>query len=115
VLRKWQTPAVSKFEFADNGGGRFALRGDMSFETAERILRTSEKLFRRQAKIEIDLAGVQHTDSAGLALLLEWVGRARQVGAEICFVAIPDKVRAIAVTAEVEDLLDSGYSTSSKK
>jgi phospholipid transport system transporter-binding protein len=106
---------VSKFELADNGEGHFALRGDMSFDTAERILRASEKLFRRQAKIEIDLAGVQHTDSAGLALLLEWVGRAKREGTEICFVAIPDKVRAIAVTAEVEELLDSGYSASSKK
>jgi len=106
---------LSKFELADNGAGRFKLSGDMSFDTAEQILRASEKLFKQQEKIEIDLAGVQHTDSAGLALLLEWAGRAKRAGNEICFVAIPDKVRAIAVTAEVEALLGPGYSGSSKK
>jgi phospholipid transport system transporter-binding protein len=114
-MRKWQALAVSKFEFADNGAGRFELRGDMSFETAEQILRASEKLFKDQAKIEIDLAGVQRTDSAGLALLLEWTGRAKRADTEISFVAIPDKVRAIAVTAEVEALLGPTYSVSSKK
>jgi phospholipid transport system transporter-binding protein len=106
---------VSNFELVDHGAGRFELSGDMSFDTAEQILQASEKLFRRQAKIEIDLGGVQRTDSAGLALLLEWTGRAHQSGTEMRFVAIPDKVRAIAVTAEVQHLLDGSYSSSSKK
>ena len=78
----------------------------MSFDTAEQILQASDRLFRRQATIEIDLAGVRRTDSAGLALLLEWIGRAHQSGTAIRFVTIPAKVRAIAETAEVLHLLE---------
>ena len=107
--------AVSNFDLVDRGAGRFELSGDMSFDTAEQILQASEKLFRRQANIEIDLGAVQRTDSAGLALLLEWTGRANRSGSAISFVAIPDKVRAIAETAEVQHLLERGYSSSSEK
>lgn len=77
----------------------------MSFNTAEQILRHSEKVFQRQTKISIDLAGVTRTDSAGLALLLEWISWATRSGSEISFIAIPEKLRAIAETAEVQDLL----------
>jgi phospholipid transport system transporter-binding protein len=106
---------VNSFELADRGNGHYALSGDMSFDTAEQILQASEKLFRQQKKIEVDLGGVQRTDSAGLALMLEWTSRAKQDGVEINFAAIPDKVRAIAETAEVRHLLERDYSSSSKK
>lgn len=107
---------MNEFELVESGDGRFELRGDMSFKTAEAILRTSRRLFHWPGKIEINLSGVQKTDAAGLALLLEWIGQARRVDGEICFVAIPAKVRAIAETADVAHLLDgSGHSASSKK
>jgi len=96
---------VSDFELSERDAGHFEFNGEMSFETAEQILRASETLFKRQSKICIDLAGVTRTDSAGLALLLEWISRARQSGSEVSFVAIPEKLRAIAETAEVQQLL----------
>lgn len=106
---------MSSFELADCGAGRFELRGDMSFSTAEKILRLSEKLFAKKLSIEVNLAGVQRTDSAGLALLLEWTGWSQRSGAEIRFTEIPQKVLSIAETAELEELLLSNYSSSSKK
>ncbi len=96
---------VSDFDLTDRGAGHFELKGEMSFNTAEQILRDSEKVFQRQTKISIDLAGVTRTDSAGLALLLEWIGRAGRSGSEISFIAVPEKLRAIAETAEVQQLL----------
>lgn len=107
--------AVSNFELVDVGEGRFELSGDMSFITAERILRASENAFAGQSNLEIDLSGVKDTDSAGLALLLEWVSLANQTGSDIRFKAIPEKVHAIAQTADVEDLLNHSSSSSSKK
>jgi phospholipid transport system transporter-binding protein len=96
---------MSDFEFVDRGAGRFDLSGDMSFATAEQILRMSDKLFRQQDDIAVDLAAVRRTDSAGLALLLEWVALSRRRGSSIRFENLPDKLRAIAETAEVEELL----------
>ena len=61
---------MSEFSLEDLGDGRFALRGRMSFDTCGQILEQSEDLFEQHTLIEVDLSGVKHTDSAGLALLL---------------------------------------------
>jgi phospholipid transport system transporter-binding protein len=106
---------VSSFDLVDLGAGRFELSGEVSFATAEQILRASQKTFAGQSKIEVDLSGVEKTDSAGLALLLEWVRSSKQAGADIRFLSVPEKVRSIAQTAEVEALLDASHSSSSKK
>lgn len=99
---------MSKFTLQDRGDGKFALKGRMGFETAGRILDDSEKLFEPHTRIEVDLSGVTHTDSAGLALLLEWITWANHTVREIRFVDVPDKIDAIAKTTEVDDLLKRG-------
>jgi len=96
---------VSEFDLQDQGEGRFALSGDMSFETANQILKSSESLFRQHAALEIDLSGVGKADSAGLALMLEWKAQAGQCGASIQFIGIPKSLLAVARTSEVSDLI----------
>ena len=99
---------MSDFELQDLGDGRFALSGEMSFDSAERILRASEKPFEEHTQLEIDLSGVTVSDSAGLALLLEWVTWANHTVREIRFVGMPERVMAIAKTTEVDGLLSRG-------
>ena len=99
---------MSDFEIADNGGGQFSLSGEMSFATAEQILRTSEELFEQHTRLEIDLSNVTRADSAGLALLLEWITWANHTVREIRFVNVPEKIDAIAKTTEVDHLLRRG-------
>ncbi len=100
--------AVSEFTLEDLGDGRFALAGDMTFDTADKILRASESPFEDHTQLQIDLAGVRASDSAGLALLLEWVTWANHSVREIRFTNIPEKILAIAKTTEVEPLLTRG-------
>ncbi len=99
---------MSDFELEDLGEGRFKLNGDMTFDTVERILKAGEQPFIRHTRIEIDLSGVKRSDSAGLALLLEWITWANHTVREIRFVDMPERVRAIARTTEVEPLLTRG-------
>ena len=99
---------MSDFELQDLGDGRFALQGEMSFDTAERILRASENPFEEHTQIEIDLSGITDSDSAGLALLLEWVTWANHTVREIRFEGMPERVMAIAKTTEVDGLLSRG-------
>ena len=99
---------MSKFELKDLGEGHFALDGEMTFETAERILVASEEPFEQHTRIEVDLAGVTKADSAGLALLLEWITWANHTVREIRFLSMPERVLAIARTTEVEQLLKRG-------
>lgn len=99
---------MAEFALEDLGDGKFGLAGDMTFATAERILRESEALFSEYTSIEVDLSAVQKSDSAGLALLLEWITWANHNIREIRFIGIPQRVTAIAQTTEVEHLLRRG-------
>lgn len=99
---------MSKFELKDLGEGRFALEGEITFETAERILLASEEPFEQHTRIEVDLSGVTKSDSAGLALLLEWITWANHTVREIRFLSMPERILAIARTTEVEALLKRG-------
>jgi len=96
---------VSDFELKDLGEGRFELSGEMSFGTADRILRASDTAFRNHEHVQVDFSGVGKADSAGLALLLEWKAEARRRSRRIDYAAIPDSVLAIAQTTEVQHLL----------
>ena len=106
---------MSSFEFTRLEDGRYKLDGDVSFATAESVLRASRDMFTGQSDVEVDLSAVRKTDSAGLALLLEWISLAQQSGTDIRFNGIPEKIHAIAQTAEIEELLAPDYSTSSSK
>jgi len=99
---------VSDFSLEDLGSGKFALSGLMTFDTAGQILRASEDLFEEHTRIEVDLTGVTDTDSAGLALLLEWITWANHTVREIRFLEMPAKIDAIARTTEVDNLLRRG-------
>lgn len=90
------------------GNGRFLLKGDVTFRTVERILRSSEALFKEHTRIEVDLSGVTKSDSAGLALLLEWITWANHTVREIRFINMPERIDAIAKTTEVDHLLKRG-------
>lgn len=96
---------MSDFSINDLGDGRFELVGAMSFETADKILRASERLFRGHSKLSVDFAGVDDADSAGLALLIEWKSQARREGGEVHYSSLPQSILAIARTAEVDHLL----------
>ncbi len=122
VLRKslsgWKTNrrvlAVSNFELTDLGDGHFAMRGDLSFDTVDQIHRASKDMFIGQTNIEVNLSGVEKTDSAGLALLLEWIAWSASSGKDIRFAEMPAKILAIAQTTEVDGWLKRSYSYSSK-
>lgn len=99
---------MADFTLEDLGDGHFALAGEVTFDTAEKILRVCERPFEKHTRLEIDLSGVTHSDSAGLALLLEWVTWANHTVREIRFSGMPERIQAIAKTTEVDGLLTRG-------
>jgi len=79
-------------------------RGELSFETAADALRAGLQLFDG-GECSIDLAGVSHGDSAGLAVLIEWLAHARQRGIALRYEHVPAQITAIARISDVDDLL----------
>jgi len=99
-------PGTATFELAPAGGaGSFRLSGVLSFQTASRVLAAGTRAFGSERALAVDLSGVTHADSAGLAVLLTWVERARREGRSLAFTAIPAQLVKIARLCAVEPLL----------
>ena len=99
------TTAAPTAKLTELGAGRYAVEGELVFGTVTPLDRIARKAFGRAKDVEIVLAGVTRCDSAALALLLEWAGRAHRNGGVLRYRSLPESVLAIAAISEVEDLL----------
>jgi len=98
------------FDIAQSAPGKFMLSGAMNFATAARLLVVGQKSFAAgaPAAIELDCSGVSVADSAGLAVLVDWLASARAQGRHMVLRGVPESLRALARISELEELLDSG-------
>jgi phospholipid transport system transporter-binding protein len=103
--------AKPNVEVAEAAPGQITVRGALSFETARTACDLGIKLFKRARKapqIVIDCGGVTEADSAGLAVMLEWLKWALKNQRPMAFENLPESIRAVARIGEVEPLLDGG-------
>ena len=105
ITRSPETPSLTSI-----GVGVVGVKGPVTFATAGHLLDAGQAVFSRQADVTINLHEVTSVDSAGLALLLEWLRQARANGRAVRFLGIPEKLLAIARLSGVEALLTGGYS-----
>ena len=82
--------------------GEFKITGDLDFQTVPVIWQKSIALFAKCASIHVDLSGVNRSDSAGLALLIEWMRYARTRDISISFHHLPIQMHEIAKVCEVD-------------
>jgi phospholipid transport system transporter-binding protein len=87
---------VSKLNIIDKGGGLFAIDGDLTFATIDKKTLKSSSFLNSGKEITIDLAQVASTDSAGLALLIEWLKHARTKRTHLHFRNIPQQLLTLA-------------------
>ena len=83
----------------------YCVRGAMTFDSVTDLWRQSVDMFSDETILRIDLAQVTHTDSAGLALLVEWMREASRRGARIEFLHLPAQMLALADAANLEQAL----------
>ena len=72
------------------------------------MLDTALREFEPHSSIVVDFSDVEHSDSAGLALLIEWVTWANNSVREIRYEHVPERLTNIAAISEVEDMLVAG-------
>jgi phospholipid transport system transporter-binding protein len=99
---------MDEVAFENTGKGNFRVTGPLTFATVAKALVVSRGLFAEHKHIELDLHGVKSTDSAGLALLVEWVGWAHREKHTILFHHLPAQAKALAHISEVDKLLPGG-------
>ena len=96
---------MAEVVFESNGKGHFSVSGSLTFTTVGKALVQSRELFAEYKRVELDLKGVDGTDSAGLALLVEWVGWAHREKRTLMFHHLPAQAHALARISEVDKLL----------
>ena len=85
---------------------RCVVTGDMTFATVPGLIGEVGAICMNASEhLDVDLEGVGRADSAGLALLIEWVRSAHRAGKTLSFHGVPSQMSAIARTSDLEGVL----------
>jgi phospholipid transport system transporter-binding protein len=93
------------FSIQDLGAGQFALAGELSFASVKQALRQTANLLDSPNRTVFDLAEIAKADSAGLALMLEWLRQADASGVELHYAQLPGQLLAMAQVAGIDSIL----------
>jgi phospholipid transport system transporter-binding protein len=102
--------AAGSFTLVAGDGGRLAAHGPLTFASA----REARELGRRAladgsgGRMVIDCGSVSAADSAGLAVLIDWLALARAAGRSLRYVHLPEDLTALGRISEVDGLLERG-------
>lgn len=98
---------AAPFEIRAEAPGRFAARGLLTFATARRAWELGLATLRatHQAELEVDCSGITAADSAGLAVLLDWLAAVRREGRSLRYRHLPGSLLSIAAISDVSELL----------
>ena len=80
----------------DQGAGLFVVDGDLTFATIDKKTVKSFDFLKSTKQVTIDLSRVTCTDSAGLALMIEWIKYTRHHRIQLRFKNIPEQLRKLA-------------------
>jgi len=88
-----------------SGSGTVSIFGTLSFENVTSLLDESARVFDGESKLQFDLQAVDKSDSAGLALLVEWMSLATKKGQSVSFVNLPKQMLDIASVSGLNEVL----------
>ena len=105
-----RTADAGAFRLVPAAPGGLAAQGPLNFASARRACELGVSALAQAADgtIEIDCRGITGSDSAGLAVLLEWLGVARRAGRSLRYTKLPEGLAALARISDVLELLERG-------
>src|SRR6187399_498801 len=92
---------------SESAAGRIAVTGELTFATARDARQLGVLVLEssRATQLVIDCSGVTRADSAGLAVLLDWLAWGRRKSRTVSLENLPASLVAIARISEVDGLL----------
>lgn len=102
--------APAPFEIVVTSPGGFAARGALTFANARSARSEGLHALRTSSArdLEVDCSGITRSDSAGLAVLLDWMAVMKKEGRPLCFTHLPPGLLAVARISGVEEMLQKG-------
>ncbi|MDD4913853.1 MAG: STAS domain-containing protein [Methylococcales bacterium] len=87
---------MSRLLLIEQAPGYYHVTGSLTFANIDRRTLKSLKFLKGAGSICIDLAKVEATDSAGLALMIEWIKLSRSNNIRLAFKNIPEQLYTLA-------------------
>ncbi|MGH8216234.1 MAG: STAS domain-containing protein [Rhodanobacteraceae bacterium] len=98
---------AEQVEIGAADGDTLAVRGALTFATAQRACADGARALAGGTQTRLDLAGVTHADSAGLACVIALAAAANRAGRRLRVIALPEGLRALAEVCGVALLLEA--------
>jgi len=104
---KGEVGQTTRIEITESGSGRVMVRGELTFATARLARDIGVRVLAASGaeRIVVDCAAVTRADSAGLAVLLEWLAWGRRYKRVVTLENLPASLVAIARISEVDEFL----------
>lgn len=97
------------FRLTPSADTQLLAAGPLTFATARAACARGEAVISAAgAAQEIDCSGVTHADSAGLAVLIAWLGMAKRAGRRLRYTHLPQGLTALASISDLAELLERG-------
>ena len=84
---------------------KFIVSGDLHFSNVMAIYKKSSKNLSKNPVLEFDFSNVRSSDSAGIALIIEWIKFAKLTNKEIYFHSLSSDILQLARAAGLEKFI----------
>lgn len=109
-------PLDARAAFVAIAGGAYRLEAPLIFATVPTLRQPGLDLIAAAAAdVEFDLQRVTMADSAGLALLIDWLAEAGARQRTLRYLKVPEGLGALAVLSDVEALIEPSAETSAEQ
>lgn len=85
---------------------QFLISGDLSFSNVMSVYRKSLLQSQQCPELTFDFSQLKSSDSAGLALIIEWIKLARQLNKPVRFTHLSADIMSIAKAAGIDGMFD---------
>lgn len=96
---------MSGASLTDAGGGRWVLGGALDFSSVPQVWPSLEALLGKAGELAVSLSDVDHTNSAGLVMLIEALDVAKDAGCALSLVDMPSEMLDLARLCGCEHLI----------
>jgi phospholipid transport system transporter-binding protein len=94
---------VNQLSVYETEPGQFVAEGTLTFSSIDKKTVKSLAFTKNTDQISIDLAKIEASDSAGLALLIEWLKLGKQTNTQVTFKNLPQQLQALAKLSGFDD------------
>ena len=84
---------------------RFNIKGVLMMHTVMSVLNELANLLDTQSEVTIDFSEVDNSDSAAIALIVDWLAKAKQKNIKVHLVNLPQQLLDIARACDLLDVL----------